>query len=382
MNAPRIGVVGGGQLARMMQPAAINLGINLRVLATTNIESAAQVIPDAVVGKHDDLEALQAFALGCDVITFDHEHVPLEHLQTLVDAGVNVQPKPTALRFAQDKLMMRQALQEAGLPCPKWAHISTQEELDDFALLVGWPLVLKSARGGYDGKGVWVVDSSEEAVEVIADIHSHGQEVLAEQCVPFVRELAAQVVRNAKGESVLYPIVQSTQTNGICHEVIAPCPDLDQQRVSQAQDIALRIATLLDVTGMLAVELFDTGDQLLVNELAMRPHNSGHWSMDGAVTSQFENHLRAVLNFPLGSAEVLQPHTVMVNLLGGPILDVIESAKRAMQQDPEIKVHLYGKEVKPGRKIGHVNVTGDNLDEVLQRAWQAANYITGVNDEQ
>ena len=365
----------------MMQPAAINLGIELRVLATSSAESAAQVIPDVVIGPHDDLGALLELAGSCDVVTFDHEHVPLELLRSLQAQGVNVQPNPDALQFAQDKLMMRAALSEAGIPCPAWAHISTADELNDFALQVGWPLVLKSARGGYDGKGVWVIHDEQSALEVMADIHQHGQEVLAEECVGFVRELSAQVARNVSGETRTYCVVQSTQTDGICHEVIAPCPDLDKFRSEQAQEIAVRIATLLNVTGMLAVELFDTGSELLVNELAMRPHNSGHWSMDGAVTSQFENHLRAVLDWPLGACDQSAGSTVMVNLLGGSATNLHETTMLAIRENPSIKVHLYGKDVKRGRKIGHVNVSGDNLEHLLQQAWTAANYITGVNDE-
>ena len=381
MNAPRIGVVGGGQLARMMQPVAINLGIQLRVLATVPDESAAQVIPDTHIGRHDDLDALRSFAQNCDVITFDHEHVPLDHLKTLVSEGVNVQPSPDALQFAQDKLLMRQALTEAGIPCPRWAHISTPDEMNHFVLQVGWPLVLKSARGGYDGKGVWIVNDEESAGVVIADIKSHGQEVLAEECVPFTRELAAQIARNPKGESVAYPVVKSTQTDGICHEVIAPCPDLSAEQEKKAQGIALRIAALLNVTGMLAVEIFDTGSEMLVNELAMRPHNSGHWSMDGAVTSQFENHLRAVLDLPLGGTNTLAPQAIMVNLLGGSRENLFEAFDHVLASDPQIKIHHYGKASKPGRKIGHVNLIGENLEDLTQRAWSAANYLTGASDE-
>jgi len=381
VNAPRIGVVGGGQLARMMQPVAINLGVQLRVLATTPDESAAQVIPDTRIGRHDDLDALRLFAQDCDVITFDHEHVPLEHLKALVSEGVNVQPNPDALQFAQDKLMMRHALTEAGIPCPRWAHISTSDELNDFSLQVGWPLVLKSARGGYDGKGVWIVEDEKSALGVIDDIQSHGHEVLAEECVPFTRELAAQIARNPRGDSVAYPVVKSTQTNGICHEVIAPCPDLSADREKQAQEIALRIAVLLNVTGMLAVEIFDTGSEMLVNELAMRPHNSGHWSMDGAVTSQFENHLRAVLDLPLGGTDVLAPQAVMVNLLGGARENLVEAFDHVLASDRQIKIHHYGKVSKPGRKIGHVNLIGENLEDLTQRAWGAANYLTGASDE-
>lgn len=381
MSAPRVGVIGGGQLARMMQPAAVNLDIKLRVLCASADESAAQVIPNVVLGSHDDIAKVLEFAQDCDVVTFDHEHVPDEVLSALVSAGINLQPKPEALRFAQDKLMMRAALSEAGIPCPKWAHISNAEDLNQFSLEVGWPIILKSAKGGYDGKGVWLVSDQTEALSVIADIHQHNQEVLAEECVQFVQELAAQVARSPHGQSVAYPIVKSTQTNGICHEVIAPCPNLPDDRAVQAQEIALKVAAILDVTGMLAVELFDTGSELLVNELAMRPHNSGHWTMDGAVTSQFENHLRAVLDWPLGSPATVAPTTVMVNLLGKDLSDLHSAFRHVMARDPNIKVHLYGKTVKPGRKIGHVNVIGDNLEDLKQRAWHAADYLTGVIDE-
>lgn len=381
MSAPRVGVIGGGQLARMMQPVAINLGIQLRVLCAKADDSAAQVIPDSIIGSHSDIETVLAFAKNCDVITFDHEHVPSEVLTALVDAGHNVQPNPMALQFAQDKLMMRAALTEAGIVCPKWAHISTAEQLEDFALTVGWPLILKSAKGGYDGKGVWLVETQAQALEIISDIHAHGQEVLAEECVPFARELAAQVARSTHGQCVAYPVVQSIQTDGICHEVIAPCPDLSQERAVGAQEMALKIAALLDVTGMLAVELFDTGTELLVNELAMRPHNSGHWSMDGAVTSQFENHLRAVLDMPLGSPAQVTPFAVMVNLLGRDLDNLHSAFRHVMARDPGVKVHLYGKAVKNGRKIGHVNVIGDNLGDLTQRAWHAGDYLTGVIDE-
>ncbi len=364
-----------------MQPAAVNLGLHLRVLAQSPTDSAAQVIPDTVIGAHDDLEALKRFAAECDIITFDHEHVPTEYLAELQAMGVAVRPGPHALQYAQDKLKMRHVLTQAGVPCPQWAQLHTPEDLDAFAEKVGWPLVLKTARGGYDGKGVWVIDNRDHALEVMERIVESGTEILAEECVPFIRELAAQVARSPHGQCVAYPVVQSTQTHGICHEVISPCPDLDDVRAAQAQEIALSIAQLLDVTGMLAVELFDTGDRIVVNELAMRPHNSGHWSMDGAVTSQFENHLRAIADYPLGSPAPKAPVTIMVNLLGGDLGDLHSAFRHVMARDPQIKVHLYGKDVKPGRKIGHVNLLGDNLSDLRERAWHAANYLTGVIDE-
>ena len=364
-----------------MQPAAINLGIQLRVLAQSMTESAAQVIPDTFIGSHDDFGALLAFAKECDVITFDHEHVPTEHLIKLQSAGVTVRPDPSALNFAQDKLAMRKVLTDAGIACPAWQEITRTEQLETFGDQVGWPLILKTARGGYDGKGVWLVSDYAQAQEIFSEITKRGIAVLAEQCVPFVRELAAQVARSPHGQCVAYPIVQSTQTNGICTEVIAPCPDISPERAAQAQEIAIRIADLLGVTGMLAVELFDTGSQILVNELAMRPHNSGHWSIDGSVTSQFENHLRAVLDWPLGSPAMTSPITVMVNLLGQDIDNLQEAFRHVMARDPGIKVHLYGKDVKPGRKIGHVNAVGSNIEDLRQRAQHAADYLTGVINE-
>ena len=381
MSTPRVGVIGGGQLARMMQPAAINLGIHLRVLSASTTDSAAKVIPDTVVGSHEDWEALKAFALECDVITFDHEHVPTQFLEDLQKLGVAVRPGPHALRFAHDKIEMRKVLTDASIACPVWKEITSETELAEFGEIVGWPLVIKTARGGYDGKGVWVVKTLAEATEIISKIQADGNRILAEELVPFTRELAAQVARSPHGQCVAYPIVQSTQTDGICHEVIAPCPNLDVERAAGAQAMAIKIADLLDVQGMLAVELFDTGTQILVNELAMRPHNSGHWSMDGAVTSQFENHLRAVLDWPLGSPAPTGPKTVMVNLLGKDIGDLHGAFRHVMARDPGIKVHLYGKEVRPGRKIGHVNATGDNIEALLQRAWHAADYLTGAIDE-
>jgi 5-(carboxyamino)imidazole ribonucleotide synthase len=381
VSIPRVGVIGGGQLARMMQPAAINLGIHLRVLTASPTDSAAQVIPDTVVGSHEDWAALKAFALECDVITFDHEHVPIHFLEDLQKLGVAVRPGPHALRFAQDKIEMRRVLTQAGIDCPVWKEITSETELAEFGEAVGWPLVVKTARGGYDGKGVWVVKNLAEGTEIISKIQADGNRILAEEQVPFTRELAAQVARSPHGQCVAYPVVKSTQTDGICHEVIAPCPNLDVERAAGAQAMAIKIADLLDVQGMLAVELFDTGTRILVNELAMRPHNSGHWSMDGAVTSQFENHLRAVLDWPLGSPAPTGPKTVMVNLLGKDIGDLHGAFRHVMARDPGIKVHLYGKEVRPGRKIGHVNATGDNIEALLQRAWHAADYLTGVIDE-
>ncbi len=381
MVRPIVGIVGGGQLARMTAPAAEALDVHVRVLAATSDDPAAQVIVDTVVGDHDDLDDLMAFARGCDVVTFDHEHVPTDHLQALVDAGVAVRPGPTALVNAQDKIVMREALSAAGLPCPRWAQVADADDVADFAEGGAWPIVLKVSRGGYDGKGVWVVGSRDEAARIMAETTLRpGARWLAEEKVPFLRELSAQVARSPHGQAVAYPVVASLQVDGICKEVIAPAPNLEADASARAQRVALDVAAALGVEGMLAVELFDTGDDVLVNELAMRPHNTGHWTIEGADTSQFENHLRAVLDLPLGSPAPRLPCAVMVNILGGTHEDLHRAFLHVMARDPGVKVHLYGKDVRPGRKVGHVTVLGADPQVLLDRARHAADFFEGTID--
>ena len=379
---PRVGIVGGGQLARMTQQAAIALGVGVRVLALSNDESAAQVIPDVAIGRHDDLDALLAFSEGLEVVTFDHEHVPPAYLEALEARGVAVRPGPQALVHAQDKAVMRQRLTAAGIPCPDWQVLESVADGEAFGARVGWPFILKTSRGGYDGKGVWTISSAEELGRVMESVTLGPQAVwLAEERMPFTQELAAQVARSPQGQIVAYPIVRTVQTNGICTEVVAPAPGLESDRAIAAQRIAIAVANELGCTGMLAVELFDTGDRLLVNELAMRPHNSGHWTIDGAHTSQFENHLRAVLDLPLGKPTPKFAWTVMVNVLGGRATDMYSGYKHCMARDPGVRIHMYGKEVRPGRKIGHVTVSSDDLDDALRRARHAADYLTGTIEE-
>ena len=376
---PVVGVVGGGQLARMLQPAAVALGVRLRLLADTPADSAAQVIPDTVVGDYRDLDTLRAFAQGCAVLTFDHEHVPTEHLRTLAGEGVVVRPGPGALVFAQDKGMMRKRLAEFGVPLPRWQRVAAASDVDAFAQTSSYPLVLKATRGGYDGKGVWVVHNRHEAAEVLS--HDQVPGFLAEELVPYTRELSAVVARSPSGQAVAYPVVETVQRDGICHEVYAPAPGISDDHAVAAQQVALRIAGELDVVGAMAVELFDTTDGVLVNELAMRPHNSGHWGIDGSVTSQFENHLRAVLDLPLGDPSASAPLTVMVNLLGGDLTDLYPAYLHCMARDPGLKFHMYGKTVKPGRKVGHVTATGADLDDLLERTRHAVAYLRGDIDE-
>jgi 5-(carboxyamino)imidazole ribonucleotide synthase len=367
-------MVGGGQLARMTSQAAAGLGIGFRVLAADPGESAAQVVAGTRLGDYRSLADLRDFAAGCDVLTFDHEHVPGPHLATLEQEGVQVRPGAAALRFTQDKLAMRERLTGMGIACPRFAPVRTIAEVEEFAD-GSWPVVLKAVSGGYDGKGVWMCESAAEAAEVLA----HGIDLMAEEYVAFKRELAVLAARSPHRQGAVYPVVQTVQRDGICREVIAPAPGLAPGRAAQAAELALRIAADLGVTGLLAVEMFQTPAGLLVNELAMRPHNCGHWTIEGARTSQFEQHLRAVLDLPLGSPALAAPVAVMANVLAGVDADVYDRYIHVMAADPAVKVHMYGKPVRPGRKIGHVTVTADREDrdpeELADRARRAASYL-------
>jgi 5-(carboxyamino)imidazole ribonucleotide synthase len=374
LMALRVGVVGGGQLARMMIAPAVELGIELRVLAEEDGMSAA--LAATAVGDYCDAETVLAFARDVDVITFDHEHVPQDVLHALIDAGVVVRPGPGALHIAQDKLVMRARLQELGMPQPEWGAVTGPDELQAFLDAHGGRAVVKTPRGGYDGKGVRVVSAATEADDWFAALAEDGRggALLAEELVDFSRELAQQVARRPSGEVRTYPVVETVQRGGVCAEVIAPAPRAAGRLSDVAARIGISIAEGLDVTGMLAVELFETTDErLLVNELAMRPHNSGHWSQDGGVTSQFEQHLRAVLDLPLGDTDPRGEWAVMVNILGGPTEGALDDRfAAAMAAHPAAKVHTYGKSPRPGRKVGHVNVVGEDLDEVVYRARAAA----------
>jgi 5-(carboxyamino)imidazole ribonucleotide synthase len=374
---PVVGMVGAGQLARMSCSAATGLGIRLLVLAASAADSAAQVCAGARVGDYRSLPDVLDFAACCDVVTFDHEQVPGAHLASLERAGVIVRPGSEALRHAQDKRAMRERLTALGVACPRFAPVAGIDQVTAFAASSGWPLVLKSVSGGYDGRGVWVCGTPQEA----ADVVSFGIELIAEEHVAFGRELAVLVARSPSGQGAAYPVVQTVQRDGICLEVLAPAPRLSETRAAEAQRLALTIAAKLGVTGLLAVELFETPAGLLVNELAMRPHNCGHWTIEGAATSQFEQHLRAVLDLPLGSPALAAQHAVMVNVLGTGEDAVHPRLTHVMAADPGVKVHLYGKSPRPGRKIGHVTALGDDIEELRGRARRAASYLASGTEE-
>jgi 5-(carboxyamino)imidazole ribonucleotide synthase len=366
----RVGVIGGGQLARMMVPPSVELGVEIAVLAEEAGSSAA--IAATAVGDYRDAATVLAFADTVDVVTFDHEHVPQEVLAALVAAGHRVHPGPRALAVAQDKLVLRPRLAELGMPLPDWAAVHSVDELDAFLSEHGGRAVVKTPRGGYDGKGVRVVASSSE----VADWFGGGP-LLVEELVDFRRELAQVVARRPSGEVRAWDVVETVQQHGVCAEVLAPAPRIGTRLATVARELAETIATELDVTGVLAVELFETtDDRLLINELAMRPHNSGHWTIDGSVTSQFEQHVRAVLDLPLGDPSRTAPWSVMINILGGPATgSLADRYPTALADQPSVKVHGYGKSPRPGRKVGHVTATSDDLDDAAFRARAAAAFF-------
>jgi len=373
----RVGVIGAGQLARMMTVPAINLGLDLKVLAEA--EGASASLATTVVGDYTKLDVVKKFAATVDVITFDHEHVPLNILQDLEASGVSVQPPSKALAFAQNKLHMRERLGALNLPMPDWAAVSSASEIDDFIAAHEGVAILKTPIGGYDGKGVRVIRSAEDASDWLeaATLAGLGGELLIEEKVEFVREVAQLSARNPSGEFKAWPLVQTTQSNGVCAEVLAPAPGATDAMLELSVAIAAHVAEGLGVTGVLAVEMFQTLDgRLLINELAMRPHNSGHFSIEGSVTSQFEQHLRAVLDLPLGDTSMTAPHAVMVNLLGVDDTNTfVEHYGKAMTAQPRVKIHTYGKSARAGRKMGHVTAIGEVPSDVASEVWQAVGVL-------
>ena len=366
----RVGVIGGGQLARMMIVPAIELGLEIKVLAEAEGSSAA--VAATQIGDYTKLETVVGFAKTVDVITFDHEHVPLAILESLEAAGVSVQPPSRALAFAQNKLHMRRRLHELGLPMPVWAEIQTEDDLQEFLNANGGVCVLKTPIGGYDGKGVRIIRSVADAQDWLEPqaLAQVGGTLLAEEKVGFIREVAQLSARTPSGEFKTWPLVQTTQANGVCAEVISPAPGANDETIAHAAEIARAVAEGVGVTGVLAVEMFETPNgRLLINELAMRPHNSGHFSIEGSVTSQFEQHIRAVLDLPLGSTEARAKWSVMVNLLGvNDRNDFVSGFASVLAAHPEAKVHTYGKGARAGRKMGHVTVVSDSLDFATDQA--------------
>ncbi len=376
LAVPRVGIVGAGQLARMTLQAGISLGLTVRVLANSPDESAALVSPAVAIGPPTSISALTAFAEGCDVVTFDHELVDAALLRRLEAEGHVLRPSAATMAVGQDKLLQRREAEALGLPIPPYRHVRETAEIAAFAAEHGWPVVLKARRGGYDGRGVWVVADAAEAERVALQAQARGLYLLAERWVPIERELAVLVARRPSGQMVVYPVVETVQVGGICHEVLAPAP-ISPALADEVRAIACRLAVALEVAGILAVELFVVDGKPLVNELAVRPHNTGHYSIEACATSQFENHLRGVLDWPLGVPELIVPAAVMVNVLGRPETGDPAARLPAALAVEGVRVHLYAKASRPGRKIGHVTAVGTDPAEARARARRAAALLAG-----
>lgn len=371
-----VGFIGAGQLARMSAAPAIALDLRLAVLANSPNDGAAQVIPDVMLGNPDDVAAVEALAARCDVVTFDHELVDTELLERLENEGFAMRPSSSVMRLSQSKRMQRERFRALGLPVPHFLVVVDRTHVADFASRHGLPLVVKADRGGYDGRGVWVVEDFPALDSVLDELEDRGITPILEEKISLDRELAMQIARSASGEMRTYPLVETVQVDGMLRELIAPAPGTEQLQ-DEARRIVEIIAGDCGVVGLLAVEFFQSAGKILINEIATRPHNSGHFSIEGAVTSQFEQHLRAVLDLPLGSTALTAPWAVTENIVGAPNGDLTRAQiDRAMALDG-VHLHLYGKEARPGRKIGHLTVLGHDLDTTRARALEAAAIVNG-----
>ncbi len=371
MSFPKVGVIGAGQLARMLAVPANYLGIEFEVLAQSATDSAAQIC-NFVIGDYKNSEEVVAFAKSCDVVTFEHELIPQSVIKEIEKAGVRVYPSSESFIFSQNKIEMRKRCEALGLPNPKWEiHTGENPSLE-------FPLIAKLPMGGYDGRGVYVLSNIEELENLYATINSP---ILLEEKLEFTYEISVLVARSPHGQAATWPATLTVQTDGICTSTVTPVPDLSEELAIQAQAIALEIAAGISLVGVMAVEMFLVGDHLVINELALRPHNSGHWSIEGAITSQFEQHLRAILDLPLGSTAMVAEYAVMGNLLGGEKTDMYRPYLHLMARSPELHFHQYGKEVRPGRKIGHVTAIGGDLLELRNEIAHAIDYMSGAIDE-
>jgi 5-(carboxyamino)imidazole ribonucleotide synthase len=361
-------MIGAGQLGRMSAGPAAALGIDLVLLAQSATDSGAQVAAFEV-GDYRDLAQVREFAKKCDLLTFEHELIPISVIRALENEGVKFYPTSESFIFSQDKAAMREKL--ANYPAPKWQVVTNASEILEF------PVIAKSISGGYDGRGVWEINSESELTSILFE----NPKLLVEELIDFDFEISVMVARSPHGQAATWAPTQTVQSDGICTMTIAPAPELSEALGQQAQQIALSIAAEIKLVGVMAVEMFVKGDQLFINELAMRPHNSGHWTIDGSVTSQFEQHLRAILDLPLGDTSMTAKYAVMGNVLGADKQDMYRPYLHLLARTPKLKVHQYRKEVKPGRKIGHVTLLGENLVELTTEVQHAIDYMGGVIDE-
>lgn len=373
-HPPVLGILGGGQLARMTAYAAFRLGLHLHIFDAHGGSPAGEIAHREVVGDVTDHDALIAFGRDCDVVTLESEFVNEKHLAALEAAGVRVHPGSACLALIQDKLVQKQTLLNAGIPVAPFRGVESVEEVIEAGAELGWPLVLKSRRNGYDGYGNATLRSPDDVAEGWRRITSSAerQELYVEAFVPFERELATMVARSTVGEVRLYPIVDTVQVGHICHRVSAPAqvPDPVAERAGEMARAAVEAVGGVGVTG---VEMFLLSNgEVIVNELAPRPHNSGHYTIEGCTTSQFENHLRGVMGWPLGDTGLRAPGVVMVNILGREDAEGWAENYPEVLDDPAAHLHLYGKRhSRKGRKMGHITVLASTVEEAIERAESA-----------
>ena len=374
MSFPTVGVIGAGQLARMMLPPAVDLGISLSLFAGSHSESGALVAPHTV-GSLTDTEAVLEWASHCDVVTFEHELIPQELIAAIEASGVKVFPRAASFIYSQNKLVMRRKMEELGLPNPQWqAYDGGVPELD-------FPLIAKSVAGGYDGRGVFLLNN---LAELQALHNRHNETLLLEEKLDFDYEIAIMVARSPHGQAATWAPTLTVQRDGICVQTVTPIPELSSALAAQVVQMALQIAQGIDLVGVMAVEIFVLGDRLFINELALRPHNSGHWSIEGAITSQFEQHLRAVLDLPLGDTSLIAPYVVMGNVIGiqtDKSTNLFRPYLHLMARIPALKIHQYMKELRLGRKVGHVTLLGGDLLHLRSEVSHAVDYLSGAIDE-
>ena len=370
MSFPRVGVIGAGQLARMMAVPASDLGIDFKVFATIPNDSAAQV-SHFVLGDYTNIDSILEFAKSCDVLTFEHELVPQSVIKAVEAAGIKVYPQSESFTYSQDKLEMRKKIAELNLPNPKWQKYQGE------GCEIGFPLIAKLPSGGYDGRGVFQIDSEAQ----LQELHIKAGTLLLEEKLNFDYEISVMVARSPHDQAATWPATLTIQSDGICTSTVTPVPEISDALANKVQAAALEIASGISLVGVMAVEMFIIGENFYINELALRPHNSGHWSIEGSETSQFEQHLRAILDLPLGSTALRTKFTVMGNVLGGEKSDMYRPYLHLMARAPNLKFHQYGKEVKPGRKIGHVTMCGENLLQLQQEVAHVVDYMNGVIDE-
>lgn len=368
-DRPCIAVVGGGQLARMLYAAAIPLDVELRFLVQRADDPITAVAPRWRLGDPSDRGELAAVARGCTALTVEHELVDPEALAWLASRGVAVHPSPQVLAAAIDRAAQRAALAAIGVPQPRWQVVEDPDEVATVAAEVGWPVVLKACRGGYDGRGIVVAESIEDARMVVV----RESRWVAEPHLDLEAELAVTVARDERGTIVDYPAVRTVQRDGVCHEVVLPADD--GLPLAEAATVARAVAEGLDVVGVVTVEMFVVDGRVLVNEIAVRPHNSAHLTIEACATSQFENHLRATAGLPLGPTTTRRPAAAMANLLAPAHPIDLHGALASVLSLPDVHVHLYGKAPRPGRKIGHVTALADDTPTALARVRRAADLL-------